>query len=162
MYLVILTRNHHIKSLSVLVSEALTFILHYFIAHFKYIKRTYYFITLTLRVKRKFSIAVTVCEHTRGIKFPQSTFSIFLWRTRNKDLVVVGEAQQTHYLGERQIAAVNTITHENVNGWFIVLTCTVYLIQSNLIVHHYIQQIRFSRKHILHTPHTYTDIYMYI
>jgi len=59
---------------------------------------------LTLRIDRKLSIAVAVSEHARGIELPQGALSALLRRAR-EDLVVVGEAQQTHYFRERQVGA---------------------------------------------------------
>lgn len=59
---------------------------------------------LTLRVDRELSIAMTVGEHARGIKLPQGAFSALL-RRACEDLVVVGEAQQTHHFRERQVDA---------------------------------------------------------
>lgn len=59
-------------------------------------------ITLTLRVDRELAVAVAVSEHARGVELPQGAFPALLRRAR-EDLVVVGEAQQAHHLGERQI-----------------------------------------------------------
>lgn len=41
-------------------------------------------------------------EHTRGVELPQGALPALLGRAC-EDLVVVGEAQQAHYFGERQV-----------------------------------------------------------
>jgi len=73
---------------------------------------------LTLRVDRELSIAVAVSEHARGVELPQGAFPTFL-RRAGEDLVVVGEAQQAHHFGERQVGAATAHRGESRHGrWF--------------------------------------------
>lgn len=45
---------------------------------------------------------MAVGEHTRGVELPQGAPPALLRRAR-EDLVVLGEAEQVHHLGERQV-----------------------------------------------------------
>lgn len=86
--------------LSPLAREHLPLYVSYFVSYIS--ESSPLILALTLRIDREFSVAVAVGEHTRGIKLPQGAFSVLLRRAR-EDLVVVGEAQQTHHFRERQI-----------------------------------------------------------
>lgn len=77
----------------------------------------------TLRVDWKLPVTMAVREHTRGVELPQGALPALLRRAR-ENLVVVGEAQQAHYLGKRQVDAA---TVHQCESYKTIRSTTAYL-----------------------------------